>query len=54
MRMSVAEANWAHVWVFDNDDLHYPYRLAAVFENGLEMKSSKPMLLWLRRLLKSR
>src|ERR1035437_1123055 len=40
-----------HVWVFDNDDLRMPFRLAAVFENGRLAKLHKPVPRWLRQLL---
>ncbi len=37
-----------HVWVFDNDDLRTPFRLAAVFENGQPVKLNKPAPGWLK------
>lgn len=39
------------VWVFDNDELRTPYRLAAVFEGGKAVKLSLPLPKWLRPLL---
>jgi predicted ABC-type ATPase len=39
------------VWVFDNDDLRTPYRLAAVFEDGKQVKLNKPVPKWLQPLL---
>jgi predicted ABC-type ATPase len=39
------------VWIFDNDDLRIPYRLAAVFEGGKLVKVNKPAPRWLRPLL---
>jgi predicted ABC-type ATPase len=43
-----------HVWVFDNDDLRTPYRLAAVFENGRIARLHRPTPKWLRPLLPKR
>ncbi len=40
-----------HVWVFDNDDLRTPFRLAAVFENGQLARLRKPIPAWLEHLL---
>ncbi len=39
------------VWVFDNDDLRTPFRLAAVFEKGKPVKLNKPVPKWLQPLL---
>lgn len=39
------------VWVFDNDDLRTPFRLAAVFEKGKPVKLNKPVPKWLRALV---
>ena len=39
------------VWVFDNDDLRTPYRVAAVFEKGKPVKLNKPVPKWLQPLL---
>lgn len=36
-----------HVWIFDNDDLHVPFRLAAVYENGQPVQLHKPIPRWL-------
>jgi predicted ABC-type ATPase len=36
-----------HVWVFDNDDLRSPYRLAAIYENGQPTQLHKPIPAWL-------
>jgi predicted ABC-type ATPase len=36
-----------HVWIFDNDDLRHPYRLAAVYENGNPVHWRKPIPRWL-------
>ncbi|MEW6367269.1 MAG: zeta toxin family protein [Acidobacteriota bacterium] len=41
-----------HVWIFDNDDLRRPFRLAAVFENGLPRTLNAPVPVWLRPLLR--
>lgn len=36
-----------HVWVFDNDDLRRPFRLAAVCEGGRVVRVEKPVPGWL-------
>jgi predicted ABC-type ATPase len=41
----------ALVWVFDNDDLRTPFRLAAVYERGQAVKLLKPVPKWLRPVL---
>jgi predicted ABC-type ATPase len=43
-----------HVWVFDNEDLHEPYRKVAVFENGRRVWIAKPLPKWLRRIVDPR
>jgi predicted ABC-type ATPase len=40
-----------HVWVFDNDDLRTPFRLAAIFQDGLPVKLPSPVPEWLKPLL---
>ena len=40
-----------HVWIFDNDDLRTPFRLAAIFQDGSAVKLRKPIPKWLRPLL---
>jgi len=40
-----------HVWVFDNDDLSHPFRLACVCEHGAVLKLSQPVPRWLKPLL---
>jgi len=40
-----------HVWVFDNNDLRTPYRLAAIFESGRLVKIERPVPRWLTPLL---
>lgn len=40
-----------HVWIFDNDDLRVPFRLAAVCEEGHVVQLHKPVPKWLRPLL---
>lgn len=40
-----------HVWVFDNDDLRRPFRLAAVCEAGRVVRLEKPVPGWLRGVL---
>jgi predicted ABC-type ATPase len=37
-----------HVWIFDNDDLRFPFRLAAVYENGQLIRLHKPIPQWLK------
>ena len=41
-----------HVLVFDNNELHTPFRRVAAFENGTLTICQKPLPLWLTRLLK--
>jgi predicted ABC-type ATPase len=43
--------NLPHVWVFDNDDLRNPFRLAAVFEAGRAARLAHPLPKWLQPLL---
>lgn len=40
-----------HVWIFDNDDLAQPYRLAAVCERGKLARFNRPTPEWLKPLL---
>ena len=40
-----------NVWIFDNDDLRTPFRLAAMCENGRVVKLEKPVSKWLRAAL---
>jgi predicted ABC-type ATPase len=40
-----------HVWVFDNDDLRYPFRLVTVFESGQAIRLHKPVPQWLASVL---
>ena len=40
-----------HVWIFENDDLRTPFRLAAVFEAGRPIELRQPVPKWLRPLL---
>lgn len=40
-----------HVWVFDNDNLEAPFRLAAICEAGRLMKATRPIPKWLRTAL---
>jgi predicted ABC-type ATPase len=42
----------AHVFIFDNDDLHMPFRQIAIFENGQPKNLIKPTPPWLGRLLR--
>jgi predicted ABC-type ATPase len=39
------------VFVFDNDDLQMPYRLAAIFKNGQRTLLAKPIPAWLKAAL---
>jgi predicted ABC-type ATPase len=39
------------IWIFDNDDLRAPYRLASLVEGGRLVKVNKPVPRWLRPLL---
>jgi hypothetical protein len=48
-------ATWTRqVWVFDNDDLRTPFRLAAVFECGRVVKLQEPAPTELQPLLHDR
>jgi predicted ABC-type ATPase len=38
----------SHVWIFDNDDLRFPFRLAVVYENGKLVRLHKPIPRWLK------
>jgi predicted ABC-type ATPase len=49
--LNLAIRELPHVWVFDNDDLRNPYRLAAVLENGRMARLHRPTPKWLRPLL---
>jgi predicted ABC-type ATPase len=40
-----------HVWVFDNDDLSHPFRLAAICESGHLVQLEKPVPPWLKHSL---
>lgn len=39
-----------HVWIFDNDDLRFPFRQIAVFQNGRRVRLNKPVPQWFRPL----
>jgi predicted ABC-type ATPase len=41
-----------HVWIFDNDDLRSPFRLAAIFESGRRITLPKPIPKWLAPVLR--
>jgi predicted ABC-type ATPase len=43
-----------HVWVYDNDDLRQPFRLAAVCEEGRLIEMHQPVPRWLRPVLPPR
>jgi predicted ABC-type ATPase len=49
--LRVAMREIPSVWIFDNDDLRTPYRLAAIFEGGKPVKVSQPVPRWLQPLL---
>lgn len=49
--LKAAIRNLPHGWIFDNDDLRRPFRLAAVCEDGGVARMEKPMPHWLRQLL---
>lgn len=40
-----------HVWIFDNDDLRTPFRLAARFENGKLLEFKEPIPKWLQPMM---
>ena len=40
-----------NVWIFDNDDLRTPFRLAAVCEDGQVSRLNRPVPDWLRKVL---
>jgi predicted ABC-type ATPase len=40
------------VWIFDNDDLRTPYRLAGIFEQGKPVKLNQPAAKWLKPLVR--
>lgn len=40
-----------NVLIFDNDDLHMPYRQVAVYSQGKQVLLKKPVPLWLKPLL---
>jgi predicted ABC-type ATPase len=43
-----------HVWIFDNDDLRRPFRLAAIGEGGRLVWMEKPVPGWLKGVLPGR
>jgi predicted ABC-type ATPase len=51
LRSAIAELPL--VWIFDNDDLRAPFRLAAICESGNLVKRNKPVPKWLNPLLPS-
>ena len=50
--LKAAISQLPHVLIFDNDDLRFPFRRAAVFEKGQLEWSAEPIPLWLRDLVK--
>ncbi len=51
--LALAIRDLPHVLIFDNDDLHTPFRHIAAFENGRLSFSAKPLPAWLRRVLRA-
>lgn len=51
--LSTAVRELPYVWIFDNDDLRRPFRLAAICESGRVVQLEKPVPQWLRLLLPS-
>lgn len=49
--LAAAIAELPHVWVYDNDNLEWPYRLFARFEQGEAIAIREPAPRWLRPLL---
>lgn len=49
--LSSAIATLPLVWIFDNDDLRTPFRLAAICEGGKLVKRNHPFPNWLKPLL---
>jgi predicted ABC-type ATPase len=45
--LSVAIRELPHVLIFDNSDLRRPYRLVAMFENGIAIGKRNPIPAWL-------
>jgi len=43
-----------HTWIFDNDDLKIPFRVAAKFEGGKPVRIHEPIPSWLQPLLSRR
>ena len=52
--LQVALRSLPHVWIYDNDDLRHPFRLAAVCEKGRLVELHPPVPKWLRTLLPPR
>jgi len=50
VNLSSAIRELPHVLIFDNDDLHNPFRSVAVFEAGRIVWSAKQMPRWLEGL----
>ncbi|MGH7991087.1 MAG: zeta toxin family protein [Limisphaerales bacterium] len=50
LKSTIRELPW--VFVFDNDDLRTPFRLAAIFKNGQKVFLAKSIPSWLRPVLR--
>jgi predicted ABC-type ATPase len=49
--LKVAIRELPHVWIFDNDKIEDPFRLAAVCDAGRIVRVEKPVPIWLRTAL---
>jgi predicted ABC-type ATPase len=49
--LGIALRELPHVWIFDNDDLRSPFRVAAIFESGNAIRLEQPVPDWLEPLL---
>lgn len=52
--LGLALRNLPHVWIYDNDDLRQPFRMAAVCVKGRLVELHPPVPKWLRPLLPPR
>jgi predicted ABC-type ATPase len=48
VNLKAAVRELPQVWVFDNGDLRFPFRLVAVFEDGRPLHLHKPIPKWAR------
>ena len=51
--LKIALRQLPHVRVYDNGDLRTPFRLVAIFENGIRLQLHWPIPKWLRPLLQN-